>query len=912
MRMQSTERSRAVKPAASSPMLGLLVLGLGIGIGLLWPALREQLSQAPVAEEAGSEAALVLQIPVARSSATGIAPKRELRTIEISLDQEASERLQRVVDRSLKQNQIVQEEGDLVPGVVRGDGKEMRAKVRIKGDFVDHINTPKWSLRVELKGDKLFGMSRFSIQHPKTRSFLWEWLFMQMARREGLLTPRSEFVNVVMNGNSMGIYYLEEHFTKELLESQGRREGPIIRFLEDAQLGSEAQYFQSLGYLSGTVAPVLDVEGAEIVAYGEKRLAQDENLSRQLQQAIALMRRIQLDPGGLETHELVDLETSARFAALQVLFRCSHGSLWKSRRYYHDPVSARLEPIVFDTGAGAPGLDRDPYGILKYALPSYLKNPIFHQALYRELGRLMQPGYLDEAMDALGPVMSQVERLLRAEGLDSPLLDAALIQSQLRDQQAYLQQHTHPEAAVSFECRLLTDDPDGSRPRGDLQVDAWALTHVPVVFEGLVLGGGFFVSVDQLQSSQVLQPALTGQGVLLPIDQSRVTFTMRNREREAVLQDVREIKKALASGEERDRSVRSQVQARARLSHEPEVFESDLRVRMFGQEWEQEGGRPASPTPQEALEKHGFLLLEEGTGQMLVTPGKHRVQGDLVMPDGLALAIGPATELAFGEGCGLITSGPLRFTGSEAEPILLGPAPGAESWSGVLVIKSSKESLWEHVQVRRTLNFRRSGWMASGGVNFYRSPVQLQECLFEDALGEDALNIFGVPFHMRGVEMRRVASDAFDGDFVTGELVDCRFEESVEDAVDVSGSQITVRECSFAKVGDKAISAGERSDVDVRDCVVESAAIAVASKDSSKVDVDGLEVRSVVHYGFAAYIKKKEFGPSRIVARGVSLAGLGRGEAIVQEGCSVLLNGRNMPSEVLDVKELYAQKILGQ
>ena len=911
MRISSSQRAPAAA-TRSNPLLGFLVLAFGIGIGLLWPLLRERLSSA--GQSAPSELAeeLELRLPVARGSGRGAPATGELKTLQLDLDPEASEHLQRVVERSLERNQIVQEEGDLVPATVRGDGKQMRAKVRIKGDFVDHVNTDKWSLRVELKGDKLFGMSRFSIQHPKTRSFLWEWLFMQIARREGLLTPRSEFVNVVMNGNAMGIYYLEEHFTKELLESQGRREGPIIRFLEDAQLGSEAQYFQRLGYLSGSVAPVLEVDGAEIVAYGEKSLAQSEGLARQLQQAIELMRRIQADTEGREIHNLVDLETSARYAALQVLFRCSHGSLWKSRRYYHDPVSARLEPIVFDTGAGSPTLERDPYDLLKYALGRYLKNPSFHEAFYRELGRLIEPAFLDEALAELRFPMAQAERLMRAEGLDSPDLDGALIAAQLRDQQAYLREFLQPKSAVAFECRLLTEDPGGSRPRGDLQVDAWALTEVPVVFEGLVLGGGAFLSVDQLQCDPPLQRASDGSGLLLPLDRSRVTFTIRNREREALLKDVSELRKALERGEERDKSVRASVRARTHLVHESRSVEAELSVRRFGENWQQEGGRPSPPSLEEALEEHGFLRLDPDTGGLGVVPGKHRVAGDLVLPEGISLNIGPGVELAFETGRGLVTSAPLHFLGSAADPIRLGPAEGHASWAGVLVIKAEEESRWEHVEVRRTQNFERSGWMATGGINFYRSPVRLADCWFIDSLGEDALNIFGVPFHMERVSMRGIASDAFDGDFVQGRVVDCDFEDSVEDAVDVSGSQISVEGCHFRAIGDKAISAGEHSEVDVIDCVVESAAIGVASKDSSKVDVVGLEIQAATYYGFAVYIKKKEFGSSRAIARNVTMSNLGLGEALVQEGCSLLLNGRNMPSEVLDVKELYRQKVLGQ
>ena len=45
-------------------------------------------------------------------------------------------------------------------------------------------------------------------------------------------------MNLTFNGDKLGIYAIEEHFSKELLESQGRREGVIVRFNETALWGS--------------------------------------------------------------------------------------------------------------------------------------------------------------------------------------------------------------------------------------------------------------------------------------------------------------------------------------------------------------------------------------------------------------------------------------------------------------------------------------------------------------------------------------------------------------------------------------------------------------------------------------------------------------------------------------------------
>jgi len=63
-------------------------------------------------------------------------------------------------------------------------------------------------------------------------------------------------------------------------------------------------------------------------------------------------------------------------------------------------------------------------------------------------------------------------------------------------------------------------------------------------------------------------------------------------------------------------------------------------------------------------------------------------------------------------------------------------------------------------------------------------PVDLIDTRFVNAHGEDALNVFGTHFLMERVLIDGVASDAFDGDFVTGTVKDCTVMNSVEDGVD--------------------------------------------------------------------------------------------------------------------------------
>ena len=89
------------------------------------------------------------------------------------------------------------------------------------------------SLKIKMKKkDSLFGMKRFSIQNPEERLYEGAIIFFEALRREGVLTPRYFFTDLTVNGKNIGIMAVEEHFSKELLESQGRKEGVILKYDE--------------------------------------------------------------------------------------------------------------------------------------------------------------------------------------------------------------------------------------------------------------------------------------------------------------------------------------------------------------------------------------------------------------------------------------------------------------------------------------------------------------------------------------------------------------------------------------------------------------------------------------------------------------------------------------------------------
>jgi len=202
------------------------------------------------------------------------------------------------------------------------------------------------------------------------------------------------------------------------------------------------------------------------------------------------------------------------------------------------------------------------------------------------------------------------------------------------------------------------------------------------------------------------------------------------------------------------------------------------------------------------------------------------------------------------------------------------------------------------------MGISRDGWITTGGVTFYESPVVLNHCRLLDSIAEDTINVVRTNFEFIRSEFGHTASDAFDGDFVQGQVEGCAFHDVRGDGIDVSGSNITVKDVNLLRVYDKGISAGEGSVVNVSNVRAADVGIAIASKDMSQVMAQEVYVARVWVTGLAAFLKKMEYGPASIRANQVVFEDESS-RALVQTGSSVTLDGKAFETTDLDVDALY-------
>ena len=208
--------------------------------------------------------------------------------------------------------------------------KKYKIKIRIKGDRSTHYASPfETSLRIDLRGNqRLLGMEEFSIHKPYNRNYTHELIFHKLMQQVGNLSPKYGIIKLYYNGHDRGIYAFEESFTKELIERNFRRNGPI--YSTDEQYGI---FYPNIIYKTFSEKKWID-ENKDILTTG-----------------YSILNAIKA--GNTEiSHDNFDLDSWAKYFALVDLSGSHHGLLAKSVRLYLNPTTGKFEPISFDGHQG--------------------------------------------------------------------------------------------------------------------------------------------------------------------------------------------------------------------------------------------------------------------------------------------------------------------------------------------------------------------------------------------------------------------------------------------------------------------------------------------------------------------------------------------------------------------------------
>ena len=123
---------------------------------------------------------------------------------------------------------------------------------------------------------------------------------------------------------------------------------------------------------------------------------------------------------------------------------------------------------------------------------------------------------------------------------------------------------------------------------------------------------------------------------------------------------------------------------------------------------------------------------------------------------------------------------------------------------------------------------------------------------------EDAIKFINVKGSVKYVEIKDAFSDGLDVDFSNLKIENINVFSSRNDCSDFSGGEYYLGKLNLINCGDKALSVGEKSNINLNEINAENSNIGVASKDSSIVSIKYASLNSLKTC-LSAYNKKQEF-----------------------------------------------------
>lgn len=782
--------------------------------------------------------ALLSNYRIALRYVDGLTADPERLTIDIAYKN--SRRLAYLRQRALASGRIITSADSYVPARIRVGDKTVRVDLRLKGDVVDHIEGDKWSLRVKVKGnDSVFGMQRFSLQNPEVSGVLNEWMLHKLYAYEGLIALRFKFVAVTINGKNKGIYALEESFSKELVENNKRREGPLLKFDESyLHTGALAN--------AGTAKSQADVFfSSRIDSFRTKQVMSDSTLRANFEAGRRLLE--DLRAGKLPPAEVFDVKRLATLYALTNLTSSDHALRWKNIRFYYNPITNTIEAIGYNAYGTRWDLMKRTgiIGMPGYLNPNYVWE--FHNLFFRDRQFLVL-------------YMKELDRISRKEYLDRFL---ASIQDELEHNLSII----HSEQPIYF---FKTDTLYANQEliRGMLNPAISPLAKIRIADAsgsgqgrkvGLLVANPGFLPI-QMVSLEIVDTSLSYLLEPGPIPGKTPSAPLEYHE--VRLRDTSGIGPAINFSKGIKLTYHLQGLGFDRLLtttvDNPQVDSQDTRFMST------EGWKPA-------LSTNPMLEVDLKQHTITIKPGRWIISENLVIPAGHKLLCPPGVTLDLRGSGRILSYSPLAFAGTEAKPIVVRSTDS--TGQGVAVLDAAERSVLKYVTFENLSNPSQGGWSLTGAVTFYQSPVTLSHCTFSGSRCEDGLNIVRSEYEIDSSVFKDARSDALDADFCDGRIISSSFINSGNDAIDVSGGKVTVTRLRIDGAGDKGLSSGEKNVMTAEDVQIQNAEIAVAGKDMSKVTMKNIRM-SQCKVGFAVFQKKSEFGPARVSATGVEMNGV--------------------------------------
>ena len=732
-----------------------------------------------------------LEILVVPSSGEEIVPPYEGANLELQLTHENYSKIIAKKNEAWDIGLLFTSREDLVDADIRIGDKNYGARVRLKGDLLDHLRNGKYSFRIELKGDKEWkGMKTFSIHNSLSRSHLAEWYMHELFKKEEIITPDYDFINFSLNGKNLGVYAYEQHFDNNLLEKSKRPIGPIIRHTDDG-------YWENV---NKKIKPFHWTSSSQIELFNKEN-AGDPEFVKLYDTAHSMLN--DFIHGRKKVRDVFDLDKMARYFALLETSHAVHAQLFTNIRFYLNPYTGLLEPIGFDCfGDVLPNVNKNWTAMgegynrnwesekfietgNEYKVYLFEDND-FYASYIRHLLYYTSKEYLESRKQEL-----QNEALARAIFIRSDeeyknykeSWDQVFLKSEFNRKKIF------PKSNFSLTAYIR----DNTRSKVQLH----SFHFFPLEILGFVTKDGP-IELDSSIIMEAYNPGVENDFVNIDLDQPAYQVRYRTLGTDSVfIADIPKIN--------------------APVDNVPVV--------------------QSSPTNLANLD---FLTIEGN--KITFDEGIHTVSNPIVLPKGYNISFLPGTELNFENDACIISYARIQAIGSEKHPIKF---KGTGGKNAIYILESEEKSRFKNCIFYNLGKFGFRNIQTDGAVSVYKSKVEFEDCFFTDIMAKDALNIVMSQCTLYNTDFKTCKGDLLDSYYSNIFVRDITAERVGKDGIELTGGELNAENIRFKNVLRSGVRAMDMANVTVQALNFTDGEIALYASSHSKVYVNQMNLSNV-------------------------------------------------------------------
>lgn len=785
---------------------------------------------------------------------------KDIDVINLDLKLDELEKIRNKRNQALEIGILTKGDDDEVNASISYENENYPVKLRLKGDYSDHLIGDKWSFRVKPKRGKAFkGLTEFSFQHPRTRSYLNEYIFHLFLKESELPHLRYEFFKLILNGKNLGTYALEEHFTKELIEYNRLRESPIFQFSCDLKYRQRARNLSLDGQQNPNPYIYNDFE---IDVFNKKKVLGKLNQGSQFTLGKNLLSSFLLKE--INSSAVFDLKNNTKYFSVVDLFGALHTLEMCNMRFYFDPILSRFSFIGFDADTGIRpskrylSIDRNPLSIFD--------DLDFSKEYVKNLEMLTSDQYLENMLNKLDRnIYSSLHKI------NKTFPHVRYLKSEILRSREYIKNRLSPINPIGINYTDQKLNPE------NITLVLYNRNVFPININHIFLDGNMFKPEKETILLGVKNKKVAYKKVKFQRYQSKNKFKNFNFKKDSLINVNYNL---IGSKKIKDIS----VEPVAWFNSTDANNEYILKV----------------PNHKDFK----FIRVNDSKKVLKIDQGNWTIDKPLILPKEYKFFIEQGTTINITNGGYILSQGPVEFNGTKDAPILFN---GIGDSGGLFVTNSKKTSFLNYVIFNGLKNLDEISLSITGSITFYNSPVSINNSNFYGTESEDSLNLFRSNFIIKNTSFNNIYADALDLDFSNGSLDNVSFENIGNDGLDLSGSIVAVENLSFKNIKDKSISIGEKSNINGNNIYIDKSFIGIASKDKSFAKVKNLNAKNL-EYCLAAYNKKPEFGEGNIIIENIADSSICFSKYLLEKGSSISINSKKLLINSKDILQIIYEK----